>query len=34
LMALPTAFLSTEYWFPFYNYNNVNLDTEIRIGVP
>jgi len=34
LMALPTAFLSTEYWFPFYNHNNVNLDSEIRIGVP
>jgi len=34
LMAIPTAFLSTEYWFPFYNHNNVNLDTELRISVP
>jgi hypothetical protein len=34
LMAYPTAGLSPEYWFPFYNHNNVNLDTEIRIGVP
>jgi hypothetical protein len=34
LMAYPTAFLSAEYWFPFYNHNNVNLDTEIRTGLP
>jgi hypothetical protein len=34
LMAYPTASLSPEYWFPFYNHNNVNLDSEIRIGVP
>jgi len=34
LMAVPTAFLSSEYWFPFYNHNNVNLDTEIRVGLP
>jgi hypothetical protein len=34
LMAYPTALLSSEYWFPFYNHNNVNLDTEVRIGVP
>ena len=34
LMAYPTALLSAEYWFPFYNHNNVNLDTEIRIAVP
>jgi hypothetical protein len=34
LMAYPTALLSLEYWFPFYNHNNVNLDTEIRIAVP
>jgi hypothetical protein len=32
LMAYPTALLDTEYWFPFYNHNNVNLDTEIRIA--
>jgi hypothetical protein len=34
LMAYPNAILSAEYWFPFYNHNNVNLDTEVRIGVP
>ena len=34
LMAYPTAGLSPEYWFPFYNHNMANLDTEIRIGVP
>jgi hypothetical protein len=34
IMALPTALLDDEYWFPFYNHNNVNLFTEIRIGVP
>jgi len=34
LMAYPTAGLAAEYWFPFYNHNNVNLDTEVRIGVP
>jgi hypothetical protein len=34
LMAYPTALLSAEYWFPFYNHNNVNLDTQVRIGVP
>jgi len=26
--------LDDEYWFPFYNHNNVNLFTEVRIGVP
>jgi hypothetical protein len=34
IMALPTALLDDEYWFPFYNHNNVNLFTEVRIGVP
>jgi len=34
LMAYPSAQLNSEYWFPFYNHNNVNLDSEIRIGVP
>ena len=34
LMAYPTALLSAEYWFPFYNHNNSNLDTELRIAVP
>ncbi|HSG42505.1 MAG TPA: hypothetical protein VLA72_05065 [Anaerolineales bacterium] len=33
IMALPTTQLSDEYWFPFYNHNNVNLFTEVRIGV-
>ena len=34
IMALPTALLDDEYWFPFYNHNNVNLLTEVRVGVP
>jgi hypothetical protein len=34
LMAYPNAFLSSEYWFPFYNHNNVNLNTEARIATP
>jgi hypothetical protein len=34
IMALPTALLDDEYWFPFYNHNNINLVTEVRIGVP
>ena len=34
IMALPTDTLDDEYWFPFYNHNNVNLFTEVRIGVP
>ncbi len=32
LMAYPTAQLSNEYWFPFYNHNKVNLDTQLRVG--
>jgi hypothetical protein len=34
IMALPTALLDDEYWFPFYNHNNVNLFTEVRVGLP
>jgi hypothetical protein len=34
IMALPTALLDDKYWFPFYNHNNVNLFTEVRVGVP
>ncbi|HSG45713.1 MAG TPA: hypothetical protein VLA72_21430 [Anaerolineales bacterium] len=34
IMALQTALLDDEYWFPFYNHTNVNLFTEVRIGVP
>ena len=34
IMALPTALLEDEYWFPFYNHNNVNLFTEVRIALP
>jgi len=34
IMALPTDTLDDEYWFPFYNHNNINLFTEVRIGVP
>ncbi|HET9909727.1 MAG TPA: glycoside hydrolase domain-containing protein, partial [Anaerolineales bacterium] len=32
LMGLPKEQLSTEYWFPWYN--NVDLDTQLRFGVP
>jgi hypothetical protein len=34
LMAYPTEGLSSEYWFPFYNHNNVNLFSELRVAVP
>jgi hypothetical protein len=34
LMAYPNAQLAAEYWFPFYNHNNVNLDTEARVATP
>jgi len=34
IMAYPTDMLDDEYWFPFYNHNNVNLFTEVCIGVP
>jgi hypothetical protein len=34
IMALPTAVLDDEYWFPFYNHNNVNLFSQVRVGVP
>jgi Zn-dependent metalloprotease len=30
LMALPSSQLDDTYWFPWYN--NVNLDTQLRIG--
>ena len=32
LMGLPKAQLSTSYWFPWYN--NLDLDTQLRFGVP
>ena len=32
MMGLPTEHLSAEYWFPWYN--NVDLDTQLRFGVP
>ena len=32
MMGLPNALLDTTYWFPWYN--NVNLDTQLRFGVP
>ena len=32
VIGLPHSLLSTNYYFPWYN--NVNLDTQIRIGVP
>ena len=32
MMALPNTLLDTTYWFPWYN--NVELDTQLRFGVP
>lgn len=32
MMALPDGQLDTAYWFPWYN--NVDLDTQLRFGVP
>ena len=32
MMALPNSQLDTTYWFPWYN--NVDLDTQLRFGMP
>ena len=32
MMALPNALLDATFWFPWYN--NVDLDTQLRFGVP
>jgi Tfp pilus assembly protein PilP len=32
VMALPNSALDTSYWLPWYN--NVDLDTQLRFGVP
>ena len=32
MMALPDSQLDATYWFPWYN--NVDLDTQLRFGVP
>ena len=32
MMALPASQLDTTYWLPCYN--NLDLDTELRFGVP
>jgi hypothetical protein len=32
MMALPNGLLDSTYWFPWYN--NVDLDTQLRFGVP
>jgi hypothetical protein len=32
MMGLPDAQLDTAYWLPWYN--NVDLDTQLRFGVP
>jgi hypothetical protein len=32
MMALPNSLLSPNYWLPWYN--NVDLDTQLRFGVP
>jgi hypothetical protein len=32
MMALPNSRLDNTYWLPWYN--NVDLDTQLRFGVP
>ena len=32
MMALPNSQLDTTYWLPWYN--NVDIDTQLRFGVP
>jgi hypothetical protein len=32
MMALPNSQLNATYWLPWYN--NVDLDTQLRFGVP
>jgi hypothetical protein len=32
MMALPDNSLDTLYWLPWYN--NVDLDTQLRFGIP
>jgi len=32
MMALPDSQLDTTYWLPWYN--NIDLDTQLRFGVP
>ena len=32
MMALPNTLLDITYWFPWYN--NIDLDTQLRFGVP
>jgi predicted outer membrane repeat protein len=32
MMGLPAKYLDTTYWLPWYN--NVDLDTQLRFGVP
>ena len=32
MMAVPNSQLDNTYWLPWYN--NVDLDTQLRFGVP
>jgi hypothetical protein len=32
MSGLPSSWLSTQYWFPWYN--NIAMDSELRIAVP
>jgi len=32
MMALPNSQLDTIYWLPWYN--NIDLDTQLRFGIP
>ena len=32
MMGLPNTSLDTTYWLPWYN--NVDMDTQLRLGIP
>ncbi len=32
MMGLPSSRLDTTYWLPWYNH--VDLDTQLRFGIP
>jgi hypothetical protein len=34
MMALPDSQLDSTYWWPWYNSNNVDLETQLRFGRP
>jgi uncharacterized protein YcfL len=34
IVGLPAPLLNSTFWFPWYNNNGVDLDTQLRFGVP